>query len=336
MRAPSPPTQAMIADSTRPELRALARDILTSQRVQLEGGYHRLGLTGGDVWLACLGSSSASSAWSRSSVWTRRRVSASRRSVSIRSASSSLSTCSTRKVLVRTATIVIECASRASVLRLWPVSKSRTRAASFAKTSTTCSPASSNRCANGRPTPLAPSTAQTPLRPCLGVGPHRGVGSPVGGEPTRAEQLLVLVDDLDRRGQLVGVDPDDVLHVLLPPVLVPMWPARWVLLLRAGQSLLEPPSSRRPTGCRPIGSHTLSSSGQPQRSSRRTPRTESRQTPVLTESSSSREGGRRSTDLSPTGWPPRRWRHVRRHREAAVTSTGTVTVGSRRGGVGAR
>jgi hypothetical protein len=33
------------------------------------------------------------------------------------------STCSTRRVLARTATIAIECASRASVLRLWPVSK---------------------------------------------------------------------------------------------------------------------------------------------------------------------------------------------------------------------
>jgi len=29
-------TQAMIADSTRPELRALARDIITSQRAQLD------------------------------------------------------------------------------------------------------------------------------------------------------------------------------------------------------------------------------------------------------------------------------------------------------------
>ena len=42
---------------------------------------------------------------------------------------------STRRPLVRTATIAIECASSASVLRLCPVSKSRTRAASLAGTS---------------------------------------------------------------------------------------------------------------------------------------------------------------------------------------------------------
>ena len=191
--------------------------------------------------LACPGRSSASSAWSRSTVWTRRRVSASRRSVSIRSASSSPSTCSTRRVLVRTATTAIECASWASVLRLWPVSKSRTRAASLAGTSTTCSPASRSRCASGRPAPLAALDRPDPVRPGLRVLPHRGVAGPVGGEPTRPEQLLVLVDDLDRGRQLVGIDPDDdLLHVLLPPVLVPMWTARWALLLRAGQSLLEP------------------------------------------------------------------------------------------------
>ena len=62
---------------------------------------------------------------------------------------------------MRTATIAIEWASWASVLRLWPVSNSRTLAASFAGTSTTCSPDSSSRCANGRPTPFAPSTAHT-------------------------------------------------------------------------------------------------------------------------------------------------------------------------------
>ena len=80
-----------------------------------------------------------------------------------------------------------------------------------------------------------------PVRPGLGVGPHRRVAGLVGGEPSRAEQLLVLVDDLDRRRQLVGIDPDDdLLHALLPPVLVPIGTARWALLLRAGQSPLEP------------------------------------------------------------------------------------------------
>ena len=51
----------------------------------------------------------------------------------------------------------------------------------------------------------------------------------------------MLVDDLDGGRQLVGIDPDDdALHVLLPPVLDPIWTARRALLLRAGQSLLEP------------------------------------------------------------------------------------------------
>jgi hypothetical protein len=83
-----------------------------------------------------------------------------RRSVSIRSASSSPSTCSTRSLAVRTATTAIEWASWASVLRLLPVSNSRTRAASFAGMLTTCSPDSRSRCATGRPAPFAPSTAQ--------------------------------------------------------------------------------------------------------------------------------------------------------------------------------
>ena len=61
-----------------------------------------------------------------------------------------------------------------------------------------------------------------PLRPGRGVLAHRCVAGPVGGEPARAQQLLTLVDDLDGGRQLVGIDPDDdVLHVLLPPVLVP-------------------------------------------------------------------------------------------------------------------
>ena len=71
----------------------------------------------------------------------------------------------------------------------------------------------------------------------------------VGREPPRAEPLLVFVDDLDRRGQLVRVDPDDdLLHVLLPPVLVPIGTARWAVLLRAGQSPLEPRLATVPDG----------------------------------------------------------------------------------------
>lgn len=48
--------------------------------------------------------------------------------------------------------------------------------------------------------------------PGLRILAHRGVAGPVRGEPARPQQLFVLVDNLDRRGQLVGIDPDD--HVL--------------------------------------------------------------------------------------------------------------------------
>jgi len=41
------------------------------------------------------------------------------------------------------------------------VSSNWALADSLAGTSTTCSPAASSRCANGRPAPLLPSTAQT-------------------------------------------------------------------------------------------------------------------------------------------------------------------------------
>ncbi len=88
-----------------------------------------------------------------------------------------------------------------------------------------------------------------PRRPCLGVGPHCRVAGPVGGEPPRAELPFAVVDDLDRRRQLVGIDPDDdTLHVLLPPELLPMWTARWAVLLRAEQSLLEPRLVTAPGG----------------------------------------------------------------------------------------
>jgi len=93
-------------------------------------------------------------------------------------------------------------ASWASVLRLWPVSKSRIRAASLAGTSATCSPDSSSRCARGGPTPLAPSTAQTR---CGQACAHRCVAGLIGGKPPRAKQLFAVVDDLDRGRQLVGI-----------------------------------------------------------------------------------------------------------------------------------
>jgi len=110
---------------------------------------------------------------------------------------------------VRTATIAIECASSASVLRLWPVSNSRTRPASLAGTSSTRSPASTSRCASGRPAPLAPSISQIRCGHALHITAHLRIAGLVGAEPARPEQPRVRVDPLDRCRQLVGVDPDD-------------------------------------------------------------------------------------------------------------------------------
>jgi len=70
---------------------------------------------------------------------------------------------------------------------------------------------------------VASLNSPDPLRPGPDVLAHRSVADAVGGEPSRTQQLFLLVDDLDGGRQLVGIDPDDdLLHVLLPPVLVAM------------------------------------------------------------------------------------------------------------------
>jgi hypothetical protein len=99
---------------------------------------------------------------------------------------------------------------RASVLRLWPVSKSRTRAASLAGTSL------------------------------------------VGAEPPRPEPSPVAIHDLDRRRQTCA-DPPQRSPAPRPACCSrlrsnPTWTARWAVLLRAGQSLLEPRLVTAPGG----------------------------------------------------------------------------------------
>src|SRR5262245_20930476 len=97
--------------------------------------------------------------------------------------------------------------------------------------------------------PLGQRTAhaQAPLDcphtvwPLAGVLPHRGVTAPVGGEPSRTEDVLALVDDLNRGRQLVGIDPDDdSLHECTHALPWTDGTARWASLLRAAQSPLEP------------------------------------------------------------------------------------------------
>jgi len=118
---------------------------------------NRFGLHGGEVLLRLTWDQLGQQALQPVTVWTRSRVSSSRRSHSIRSASSSPSERSTRRVLVRTATIAMEWASRASVLRLWLVSNNQTRAASLAGTQGTSSSVSS-------PDAAGRSVASTPAQ----------------------------------------------------------------------------------------------------------------------------------------------------------------------------
>ena len=47
--------------------------------------------------------------------------------------------------------------------------------------------------------PVAALDRPRPVGPGLRVLQHRGVAGLVGGEPTRAQQLLLVVDDLDGR-----------------------------------------------------------------------------------------------------------------------------------------
>jgi hypothetical protein len=79
--------------------------------------------------------------------------------------------------------------------------------------------------------------------PLLHVPLHRGVAGVGGVEPTAAKELFVGVEDLDRHRHLVGIDPDDHdLHLahLLTSQLGTSRTTRWALLLRAGQTPLEP------------------------------------------------------------------------------------------------
>ena len=173
--------------------------------------------------------STANKACRLPTVWTRPRVRASRRSASIRSAPNHHQPSRVVAPRVWAATTAIEFSSRASVLRLGPVSNRRTQAASltrdvhnvltFHKEALGQRPTGSVR-ALDRP---APARATPWRRSASGVaGPH-------GREPARAEQLLLVVDDLDGRRQIVVIHPDDdvvvvgpaALHVT-PPVLVPM------------------------------------------------------------------------------------------------------------------
>jgi len=113
-----------------------------------------------------------------------------------------------------------------------------------------------------------------PVRPPPAGGQQVLVAVAVGAEPARREDLLRLVEDLDRRRPLVRIHPD--CHLCHDPRLllaIDSLSTRRAALLRAGQTPLEP---HLVTGARRYARHeraTPTSRGQPMRERpRRTPR----------------------------------------------------------------
>lgn len=47
------------------------------------------------------------------------------------------------------------------------------------------------------------------IGPALHIGAHCGIAGVISKNPTLAQQLLAIMDDLDRGPQLVGINPDD-------------------------------------------------------------------------------------------------------------------------------
>ncbi len=81
----------------------------------------------------------------------------------------------------------------------------------------------------------------------------------------------------------MGINPDDdLLHVLLPPVRVPIRTARWAVLLQAGQSPLEPRLVTVPGGLQTESEpHPPKQVGSPKESVPPNTWIESGQTPIL-------------------------------------------------------
>ncbi len=162
-----------------------------------------------------------------------------------------------------------------------------------------------------------------PIRPGGDVLLHCGVAGLVRVEPAASQDCLSRVDDLDGGRQFVGIDPDEHLHLRSRLRVAADVDARRALLLRAGQSPLEPhlnavvdgdAARKRATPRVWVGSRKESAPP--------TTWTESGRTPVLRESSSSREEpagsrprhtaacGRGQTGVASVGWSasPRRRR----------------------------
>ena len=153
-----------------------------------------------------------------------------------------------------------------------PVSNARARPTAWLGTSTTRSPSASSRCANGRPATLLPSTAHVRSgypATCRRIAAHPGL---VRGDPAGRDHGLLVVDDLDGRRQLVGIDPDEHSRHHLPCLPPPLPSAR-----RAGtaaESGADPSGATHRHGDRrerkPKMSHTRSRMGSRKESLRRT------------------------------------------------------------------
>jgi hypothetical protein len=174
-------------------------------------------------------------------------------------------------------------------LRLWPVSNNLARADSFGRHVEHVLPVGQETLGQRAAGAVAALDRPGPLGPGRHVSTRRGIAGLVGAEPPARQQPFSVVDDLDGRRQLVGIDPDEhPRHRQTPRLIGPAVGAGRALLLRAGQSLREPRPPRWTVGRRPEESHTRHGWAAAMESNPPTTWTECGRTPALPESSNSR------------------------------------------------
>ncbi|RZU76001.1 hypothetical protein EV384_4594 [Micromonospora kangleipakensis] len=146
------------------------------------------------------------------------RPSSSRRSTSSRITTVTSSGVTVRRPRLRRPATATLCASTASVLRPWPVSKTRTRADSLAGTSRTVSPSATSRWAMCRPHTVAALDRPHPVAERAAGRQHLPVAVAVGAETAPGQDFFPIVDGFDRGRPLVRIHPDHhATHVPVPP-----------------------------------------------------------------------------------------------------------------------
>ena len=148
------------------------------------------------------------------------------------------------------------------------MSNNRARALSLAGTSTTSVLPVGDQSLRQRPAcAVAALDRPNPLRPRRDVLSHRGIAGLVGAEPSLGQHRLPLVDDLDRRGQLVGINPNEHLRHAATSFLVSSWTCRDCEAGIAVASRAVPSGATPRHGTRrerkPKESHTDQAGGQP-------------------------------------------------------------------------